>query len=195
MTPNVQTYKPAAPWSAAGFAPGTGAPTRVVVHRTANPDANGLGTMGYFDRSREASIHIVIDGSEVLLGVPWDRHAWHVKASQRAAALGFATSHPNVQGGRSRGDIHAIGIEVVERWIAEPLVGRGDPRRDAIIRSGEGIWWPDETVETLHMGTPRVPPVRGGRPPDEHALGARPGHAVARPGRDHATVRPASPAR
>ena len=150
---NVKTYSPKTEWHTDGFAPITGAPNRIVVHRTGNPDADGDATMSYFDSSRKSSVHAVIDRTHVLLGPAPNRQAWHVLAYKQAAAKGFAITNALVQAGRDRGDINAFGIEVVEHWTAsakkdgqDKLTGRA---RDEAILSGGATTWPDDTVETL----------------------------------------------
>ena len=146
---NVTKYEPMIAWDDRGFAPQTTEIKRVVAHRTANPDAGGLRTMQYFDNSRAASIHAVIDGSDVLLGVEPGLHAWHVREARKAQELGYRVSHPAVQNGKARGDICAFGIEVVEHWRPGEITryASGNLRR-AAIEDGK-TYWTDETIETL----------------------------------------------
>lgn len=157
ITP-IQITDSVRPWSE----PRTGQPTRVVVHRTANPDATGRRTMTYFAETRAASVQIVIDAADVFLGPALDQHAWHVLEHRKAEAMGFPVRHlaVNPAGGKrkARGDIRAIGIEVREEWRPDFDVPRGwttwprsaaDTRaRDAAIKGGK-TWWTPQTVDTL----------------------------------------------
>ena len=90
---------------------------RIIIHRDGNPRgaATRKTTADYFWSTQAASSHFVVDEDGVLAMVPMTHHAYHVSESHEISGTGFRVSDPNVQNGRPRGDIGAIGIEICER--------------------------------------------------------------------------------
>ena len=57
--------------------PYTMKPTRIVVHNTAN-DASARNEIAYMTRNNyETSFHYAVDDKEVVIGIPFNRNAWH----------------------------------------------------------------------------------------------------------------------
>lgn len=57
--------------------PNTMAPTRIVIHNTAN-DASAANEIAYMlSNSKQVSFHFAVDDKEIVQGISLDRNAWH----------------------------------------------------------------------------------------------------------------------
>lgn len=75
-------------------------PKWITVHNTAN-DASARNEISYMRRNNEqVSFHAAIDDKEVVIGIPFNRNAWHA-------------GNPDYKGGNPRtGNLYSIAIEI-----------------------------------------------------------------------------------
>ena len=85
--------------------PNTMAPTRIVIHNTAN-DASAANEIAYMlSNSKQVSFHFAVDDREIVQGIELNRNAWHASD------------------GNGRGNREGIAIEICysksggERWL------------------------------------------------------------------------------
>lgn len=83
------------------------APTKIVIHRQGNPGVEGVNGINWMARTGAASIHYYLDDARCYVGIPENRHAFHVLESREAWRFGL----PQNGAYGARGDYNTIGIE------------------------------------------------------------------------------------
>ena len=87
--------------------PHTMAPTRIVVHNTAN-DASARNEVSYMIRNNnQVSFHYAVDDIEVVQGIPENRNAWHAG-----------------DGGKGIGNREGISIEICYSYCQKQVNGK-----------------------------------------------------------------------
>lgn len=141
---------------------------RIIVHRTANPNAGARQVAAWFWNEFKASCQYIVDQKEIVKCVDPKWHAYHVKEARKAKELGFKDK----LNGWPRGDVGAIGIEMVERKVRGKLCIPDKTKEKVVALIRDMLRYPEaynlDPNEKIHiLGHSELDPWNRNRDPDE----------------------------